>query len=341
MEASELTKALSAVQGALPVIDKSKTADVQTKNGGSYSYKYADLSAICEKLYPLLAENGLAWTTQPTINDAGRFVLLYSLRHVSGESIDGVYPLPSPDGRPQDTGSAITYARRYTLCSVVGVVPDEDDDGQGAEQAYQRTTQQPPQQQSAPREAPQQEQVQVQVQVVSVAEEINQKDEAGAPRFSPQEKKALAAEWKKRFEFTTQQVPVHMVEKARTLISSFEGTDSSATSDSPPEPNPQERSDEGAGAEEQPATDEIDLSRYEHPLTAEQALEKLIDVFDPYVDAVVENGKRITKLQVKRREAKGIWDESGYATMPEIGAVEWGILMSFARDRIREIKAAS
>ena len=135
MEESQLTKALSAVQGALPVIDKSKTAEVQTKNNGKYTYKYADLSDICEKLYPLLAEHELAWTTQPTLNDGGRFVLLYSLRHAAGESIDGIYPLPILDGRPQDTGSAITYARRYALCSVVGIVPDEDDDGQGAEQA--------------------------------------------------------------------------------------------------------------------------------------------------------------------------------------------------------------
>jgi hypothetical protein len=192
---------------------------------------------------------------------------------------------------------------------VVGVVPDEDDDGQGAEQAYQRTTQQPPQQQSAPREAPQQ------VQVVSVAEEINQKDEAGTPRFSPQEKKALAAEWKKRFEFTTQQVPVHMVEKARTLISSFEGTDSSATSESPPEPNPQERSDEGAGDR-----------------TAQQAIDDLVSMF-------VGSPLGISK-QSARARTKEVWEASGYDKQENVNPEEWAVLAKMAQLKIDELSKA-
>jgi hypothetical protein len=132
-----VTAALAAVQAKLPTIAKDKTAKVKTKTGSDYSYAYVDLATISAAVLPLLADNGLAWTTLPTLDDSGRFVLNYALRHVSGEALDGAYPLPS-NGSPQEIGSAITYARRYTLCSVVGIAPDEDDDGAAATKAHGR-----------------------------------------------------------------------------------------------------------------------------------------------------------------------------------------------------------
>jgi hypothetical protein len=132
-----LTAALAAVQAQLPVIAKDKTAKVSMKTGGSYTYQYVDLATISAAVLPLLGAAGLAWTTQPTLNDEGRFTLRYQLRHTSGEEVAGAYPLPG-NGTPQEIGSAITYGRRYCLCSVVGVAPDEDDDGQAASKARNR-----------------------------------------------------------------------------------------------------------------------------------------------------------------------------------------------------------
>jgi hypothetical protein len=99
---------------------------------GSYSYTYADLAGISEQLLPLLTNCGLSFICKPTVTERG-FVLAYSLLHVSGEREDGSYPLPT-SGTPQQVGSAITYARRYCLCAVSGVAP-EDDDGRAAEEA--------------------------------------------------------------------------------------------------------------------------------------------------------------------------------------------------------------
>ena len=141
MEKSSLTEALAKVQAALPKIDKGNTATIP----GKYSYDYADLADVSEQILPLLAENGLAWICKPTLLN-GQFVLNYKMRHVAGEVEEGDYPLGAPNGRPQDQGSAITYARRYALCSVVGVVPDKDDDGEGAGQQYERNQQTPAQQ---------------------------------------------------------------------------------------------------------------------------------------------------------------------------------------------------
>lgn len=121
-----LTVALAAVQADLPTVGKDQKATVKSDKG-SYTYKYADLAAVSAAILPLLSKNGLAWTTLPTFDEQGRFVLRYELRHVSGESLVGSYPLPT-SGRPQEMGSAITYARRYALCAATGVAPEDDDD---------------------------------------------------------------------------------------------------------------------------------------------------------------------------------------------------------------------
>lgn len=126
-----LNLALAYVQRALPRIDKGKTAEVPTKAGGKYTYSYADLADVSAQILPLLGENGLAFTTWPTLV-GNRFVLRYELLHESGESKSGEYPLPM-DAGAQALGSAITYARRYTICAVTGVAPDDDDDAAAAD----------------------------------------------------------------------------------------------------------------------------------------------------------------------------------------------------------------
>lgn len=121
-----LAAALAAFQAELPTIGKGNTASVKSDKG-SYSYKYADLADVSGKVLPLLAKHGLSFSTKPTLDESGRFVLEYTLRHSSGESDRGSYPLST--GTPQQVGSAITYARRYVLCAITGVAPDQDDDG--------------------------------------------------------------------------------------------------------------------------------------------------------------------------------------------------------------------
>jgi hypothetical protein len=123
--------ALARVQGSLPRIVKAEKA-----NTGTYGYTYAGLSDIHVVILPILSANGLAWTCTPTIRDDGRYVLVGSLRYgKTSERIECEFPLPS-QARPQELGSAIAYARRYAICAVVGIAPDdEDDDGVAAQAA--------------------------------------------------------------------------------------------------------------------------------------------------------------------------------------------------------------
>lgn len=125
-----LAAALALLQTRLPEIKKSETAEVVTQKG-TYSYTYANLAGISQQILPLLGELGLAFICKPTFS-GDRFVLAYSLLHTGGEREDGEYPLPA-SGTPQAVGSAITYGRRYCLCAVTGVAPEEDDDASAAE----------------------------------------------------------------------------------------------------------------------------------------------------------------------------------------------------------------
>lgn len=137
---NNINAALADLQTQLPRITKDLTAKVKSeRTGAQYSYNYADLAQISAEVLPLMGKLGLSFISRPTVVD-GNFVLVYELRHISGEVIGGVYPLPAP-GRdtPQAIGGAITYARRYCLCAVTGVAPDDDDnDAQAAEKAAQR-----------------------------------------------------------------------------------------------------------------------------------------------------------------------------------------------------------
>jgi hypothetical protein len=128
---ASLAEALAALQRALPEVKKSETAEVPTKAGGMFRYTYAGLAAITAQIMPALGELGLSFSARPTVNERGQFVLAYELLHVCGEHREGEYPLSG--STPQQQGSAITYARRYSLLAVTGLAPDEDDDAAAAE----------------------------------------------------------------------------------------------------------------------------------------------------------------------------------------------------------------
>lgn len=133
---SPLAAALARVQEQLPRLGKSETGEVSgtTKDGKyfSYSYSYADLASVARAIMPLLGANGLAFTAFPTIGERG-LELRYHLLHEAGEEMVGHYPLTGSTA--QQLGSSITYARRYCLCAVTGIAPDEDDDAAQADGA--------------------------------------------------------------------------------------------------------------------------------------------------------------------------------------------------------------
>lgn len=98
-----------------------------------FKSKYSDLVAIREATLPHLHANGLIITQQTMVGDHG-FVLVTRLMHESGQRLESTYPLPT-NGKPQEIGSALTYARRYSWASMCGITAEEDDDANAAQQA--------------------------------------------------------------------------------------------------------------------------------------------------------------------------------------------------------------
>ena len=117
----ELAKALCSFQKEMkPVVfDMTNTY---------FKSKYATLSAIVSAAVPILTKYGLS-VTQVLVDDGA---VRTALLHESGEFIEGTLRIEPAKKDPQGVGSAITYARRYSYASILGIVSDEDDDGNAA-----------------------------------------------------------------------------------------------------------------------------------------------------------------------------------------------------------------
>jgi len=120
---AELNAALAKAQAAFPKIKREKSV-----NTGSYSYSYASLDAILEATRKPLSDNGLALVQ---LLDGGG--IRTELRHSAGGVVGGTFPLPTIPERPQDLGSMLTYLRRYAVVAILGIAPEEDDDGASAQ----------------------------------------------------------------------------------------------------------------------------------------------------------------------------------------------------------------
>lgn len=117
-EKKTIHEALVTVCGAVENVKRDTSGQV-----GNSKYKYATIDAVLEVTQPLLKANGLALVQY--VEDDSMVATLY---HDGGESLPmGRYNLGGFVDS-QKRGSAITYARRYQLCSIFGIA-QEDDDG--------------------------------------------------------------------------------------------------------------------------------------------------------------------------------------------------------------------
>lgn len=104
---------------------------LKDRTNPAYKSKYADLGACLEAVDDALLANGIALYQETSLDDSGVTVETVLL-HESGESLrSGKLHVPASKQDPQGYGSALTYARRYSLMAACGIAP-EDDDGNAA-----------------------------------------------------------------------------------------------------------------------------------------------------------------------------------------------------------------
>lgn len=122
---NELAVALARAQGEF------KPASFDKKNP-HFNSKYASFTSIVESCRDSLAKHGLMFCQ--TITEEGeKLSLSTKVIHSSGQWISGLTPLYVDKTTMQGLQSAVTYAKRGGLSALLGIVSDEDDDGNEAE----------------------------------------------------------------------------------------------------------------------------------------------------------------------------------------------------------------
>lgn len=102
-------------------------AALKTSTNPHFKSKYADLSACVEAVIDSLNNNGIA-LMQKTYECNDGVMVETVFVHESGEVIDcGLLHVPASKQDPQGYGSALTYARRYSLLAATGLAPEDDD----------------------------------------------------------------------------------------------------------------------------------------------------------------------------------------------------------------------
>jgi hypothetical protein len=131
-----IAKALVEVQRELAPISKDSV-------NPHFKTKYASLDKLTEIVRPILCKHDIAIMQGGAEQDDKGVTVETKLLHSSGEWISGTYRLPMEKTNPQGAGSAITYARRYGLGSILALTTDDDDDANEASKTTAAATKAP------------------------------------------------------------------------------------------------------------------------------------------------------------------------------------------------------
>ncbi len=129
----EFAKALATFQQECENIELNADVKVATKAGGSYTFSYATLGQIKDVVRPLLGKNGLSIMQGIGRCDDDIEISFWTrVQHVSGEFLVSKLPFKGVWNNAQEFGSLVTYMRRYGLVTALGLVAEDDDDGNTA-----------------------------------------------------------------------------------------------------------------------------------------------------------------------------------------------------------------
>lgn len=126
----KLFKGLSTAQQQMEQPTKDGEA-----NAGSYTYKYATLTSVINAVKKAIKGTGIGYTQNIVVND-GAVSVSTIVFHETGANLVFDPVIIGSTKRAQDIGSAISYARRYSLQTAFAIAAEEDDDGQRANNGY-------------------------------------------------------------------------------------------------------------------------------------------------------------------------------------------------------------
>lgn len=144
---------MKEIASALVKAQKAFGPALKTSKNPHFKSQYADLSTCVEAVIDGLNENGI-YLMQKTFEHNDGVVVETIFIHESGETMEaGRLFVPVARGDAQGFGSALTYARRYSLMAACGIAP-EDDDGNAASKKPPEKRPEPVQQRKEPAPVP-------------------------------------------------------------------------------------------------------------------------------------------------------------------------------------------
>jgi hypothetical protein len=125
---------MKEIYSAFVKAQKAFAPAIKTHTNPAFKSRYVGLDGCVEAVLGALNDNGIA-LVQLTHECSDGVIVETTFIHTSGESMSGGrLHVPASKHDPQGYGSALTYARRYSLMASCGIAP-EDDDGQAAAHA--------------------------------------------------------------------------------------------------------------------------------------------------------------------------------------------------------------
>jgi hypothetical protein len=128
---NSIAKSLLKAQSAMPKLEKDQ-------ENPFFKSKYVTLDQVLNKVVPVLNKNGIILSQSVSFTEDATPTLITQLIHESGDKLSSEMLLQVKTADPQAQGSAITYARRYALVSMLGLSVGEDDDGNAAAASNER-----------------------------------------------------------------------------------------------------------------------------------------------------------------------------------------------------------
>ncbi len=126
----EMSESITKLMAALVKAQSAMGSAVKGANNTYYKSKYADLTEVIETCKEALNAEGICFL-QPLLTGAKGVCVRTFLGHTSGEFIAATVDFPVAKIDSQEYGKAVSYARRYSLQSLLSI-PAEDDDGNAA-----------------------------------------------------------------------------------------------------------------------------------------------------------------------------------------------------------------
>lgn len=123
-QTNEISLDLAKAQGVL-------SNPIKDGNNPHFRSKYATLDTGLNIVRECLSKHNIA-VVQATRVEGNILMLDTRLTHKSGQWVEGEYPVCAFPAKQQEMGSALTYSRRYSLFSLVGIAGEEDDDANAA-----------------------------------------------------------------------------------------------------------------------------------------------------------------------------------------------------------------